>query len=150
MKKQTMLLAALLIALTIAAGSHYTLYAGTFDPDIERINFSIENAVTGGPAIAGTLAGVASTQAKLTNGPDPATPPLEGPDAQVVPAVAELSITKVADAESVIAGEQITYTITVTNSGDTAAAFVFTGDTLPDGTTFDSAASSPECAQGEP
>jgi uncharacterized repeat protein (TIGR01451 family) len=139
MRKQTMLLTALLIAITIAVGSHYTLYAGTFDPDIEQINFSIEDAVTGGPAVAGTLAGVASAQARITNGftGDTQSPPLGGPDAQVAPAAVELVIVKLADVDIVIAGENITYTIAVANTSvDTDATGAFITDTLPVGVSF--------------
>ncbi len=44
---------------------------------------------------------------------------------------AALSITKVADAETVNAGDQIGYTITVTNTGDGTARNVHLSDTLP-------------------
>ncbi|MCH8110082.1 MAG: DUF11 domain-containing protein, partial [Chloroflexi bacterium] len=138
MRKQTMLLTALLIAVTIAVGSHYTLYAGTFDPDIESISFNIGDATTGAPAITGALAGVASAQARLTDGStgDPQSPPLGGSNAQVGPQDVELIIVKIDDADPVVAGDDITYTIAVANTGDTDATGVFILDTLPDGVSF--------------
>jgi uncharacterized repeat protein (TIGR01451 family) len=50
--------------------------------------------------------------------------------------VADLSITKVEGADPVTAGTNLTYTITVTNSGPDAASTVSWSDTLPMGTTF--------------
>jgi uncharacterized repeat protein (TIGR01451 family) len=49
---------------------------------------------------------------------------------------ADLSLTMVAVPEPVPAGQQVTYTITATNSGPDAAAAVSLSDTLPAGTTF--------------
>ena len=51
---------------------------------------------------------------------------------------ADLSITKTADATSLLSGGNITYTATVTNNGHDAAANVTLLDTLPSGTTFQS------------
>ena len=50
--------------------------------------------------------------------------------------VADLSITKVEGADPVIAGTNLTYTVTVTNSGPDPAANASWSDTLPAGTTF--------------
>ncbi|MEO8502733.1 MAG: ExeM/NucH family extracellular endonuclease [Acidobacteriota bacterium] len=50
--------------------------------------------------------------------------------------VADLAITKVDTPDPVTAGDNITYTITVTNSGPDAAATASWSDTLPAGTTF--------------
>jgi uncharacterized repeat protein (TIGR01451 family) len=54
-------------------------------------------------------------------------------------ATADLSITKVDSPDPVIAGTNLTYTITVTNAGPDAAATVQWSDTLPAGTTFNAA-----------
>src|SRR6185436_6001200 len=50
--------------------------------------------------------------------------------------VADLSVTKTDSPDPVTAGTNLTYTITVTNSGPDAAASVSWSDTLPAGTTF--------------
>lgn len=63
---------------------------------------------------------------------------------------ADLSITKTA-AATVNAGQNITYTITVTNNGPTTASAVQVLDTIPAGTTFVSATPSQgSCAAGPP
>ncbi len=49
---------------------------------------------------------------------------------------ANLAITKAATPETVLAGEEITYAISVTNSGDTRARDVVVTDTLPAGVDF--------------
>src|SRR4029079_3829108 len=53
-----------------------------------------------------------------------------------VAASADLSVTKVDTPDPVNAGNQITYTVTVTNAGPSNAASVTLTDTLPAGTTF--------------
>ncbi len=50
--------------------------------------------------------------------------------------VADLSVTKVDSPDPVIAGTNLTYTITVTNGGPDVASAVSWSDTLPAGTTF--------------
>src|SRR4029079_16340997 len=53
-----------------------------------------------------------------------------------VAASADLSVTKVDTPDPVNAGNQITYTVTVTNAGPSNAASVTLSDVLPAGTTF--------------
>ena len=55
--------------------------------------------------------------------------------------LADLSITKVDDRDPVTAGESLTYTLTVTNSGPNDATGVILNDTLPQGMTFASVTS---------
>ena len=53
-------------------------------------------------------------------------------------ASADLAVTKTADpAGSVVAGDQVTYTVTVHNNGPSTAKAVVVADTLPAGVTFD-------------
>lgn len=54
-------------------------------------------------------------------------------------ATADLTITKSSNAATIRTGEQVTYTITVTNNGPNAAGDVVVTDALPEGTTFASA-----------
>jgi len=57
----------------------------------------------------------------------------------VLPPTADLSISKIDSPDPVALGTNLTYTITVTNSGPTAAPGVTVTDTLPGGVTFVSA-----------
>ncbi len=59
--------------------------------------------------------------------------------------VANLTITKVGEPNPVLAGEEVTYTVTVTNTGDTLAGAVVVTDVLPTGVTY--LASSPQCTE---
>ena len=58
-----------------------------------------------------------------------------------VTATADLSLTKTDAPDPVLEGEQITYTLTVHNSGPQSATGVALTDTLPAGVTFDSVTS---------
>jgi uncharacterized repeat protein (TIGR01451 family) len=60
----------------------------------------------------------------------------------VIPPSADLSITKTDSPDPVIVGSNLTYTITVTNSGPDAATGVIVSDTLAAGLTFVSATTS--------
>ncbi|NOZ28510.1 MAG: DUF11 domain-containing protein, partial [Chloroflexi bacterium] len=57
----------------------------------------------------------------------------------IVVSQADLSITKTDEPDPVIAGESLTYTLTITNAGPSDAAGVVVTDTLPTGGIFDSA-----------
>jgi uncharacterized repeat protein (TIGR01451 family)/CSLREA domain-containing protein len=65
-----------------------------------------------------------------------------------VQGIADLSVTKSDDPDPVMAGSDLTYTITVTNNGPNAATIVTLTDTLPTGVTFVSA--SPGCIFSAP
>jgi uncharacterized repeat protein (TIGR01451 family) len=65
--------------------------------------------------------------------------------APVIP-TADLSITKTADAKSVTAGSEVTYTVVVTNNGPSTATGVTMSDPLPANTTFQSITAPPEWA----
>lgn len=56
--------------------------------------------------------------------------------ATVVPPSADLSIAKSDDIDPIIAGSQLTYSVTVSNAGPSAATNVVVTDTLPAGVTF--------------
>jgi uncharacterized repeat protein (TIGR01451 family) len=61
-------------------------------------------------------------------------------------AAADLSITKTAAPEPVLVGQELTYTITVQNSGPDPATTVTVTDTLPAGVSFVSA-TTPQCSE---
>ncbi|MCI0379621.1 MAG: DUF11 domain-containing protein [Gemmataceae bacterium] len=61
---------------------------------------------------------------------------------------ADLAVTKVDSPDPVIAGTNLTYTVTVTNNGPSDAQTVLLTDTLPTGTTFVSATASQGTVQG--
>jgi uncharacterized repeat protein (TIGR01451 family) len=65
----------------------------------------------------------------------------------VVP-VADLAISKTDSADPILAGDPLTYTIMLTNSGPSAAAGVMLTDTLPTGVTFISASASQGSCSG--
>jgi uncharacterized repeat protein (TIGR01451 family) len=74
-----------------------------------------------------------------------ASAPVTEPDTNNVITRADLSLTKLDNPDPVNAGETLTYTLTVNNAGPSDAASVVISDTLPTGTTFNDALSSPLC-----
>ena len=92
--------------------------------------------VTVNSSTRGTLSNTAEVSANepdLTPGNDTAT------EETTVNAEADLAVTKTDTPDLVIAGETLTYTLTVTNSGPSDATGVTVTDTLPSGITFFSA-----------
>ena len=72
-------------------------------------------------------------------GPDPTTANNSATASTTVQARADLSITKGDSPDPVTAGQNLTYTVKVTNSGPSTASAVTVTDTLPAGVTFVSA-----------
>ncbi|MGB1142085.1 MAG: SdrD B-like domain-containing protein, partial [Halioglobus sp.] len=86
------------------------------------------------PAATGTLSNTATATASVTDtvpGNNSATD-----NDTVLMAQADLSITMADSIDPVIAGENLTYTITVTNAGPSTATNVQVSDTLPAGVTL--------------
>ncbi|MCA0294661.1 MAG: DUF11 domain-containing protein [Actinobacteria bacterium] len=72
-------------------------------------------------------------------------------DAVTVKDSANVRISKTADATSVVAGEEVTYTLTVTNDGPSDADNVHVTDALPTGLVYDSVTSASfTCADADP
>jgi uncharacterized repeat protein (TIGR01451 family) len=93
-----------------------------------------------GPSVAaGTVISNTATASSATADPNPGNE--MGTATTTVAASADLSVTKVDSPDPVTPGTNLTYTITVTNAGPSAAATVSLSDTLPAGTTFVSLAS---------
>jgi uncharacterized repeat protein (TIGR01451 family) len=84
-----------------------------------------------------TLTNVATISSSPVNDPDAVNDTAEDVD-DVVP-VSDLSITKTDSVDPVVPGEQLTYTIGVSNAGPADAEDVVVSDPLPTGTTFVSA-----------
>jgi uncharacterized repeat protein (TIGR01451 family) len=64
------------------------------------------------------------------------------------PTSADLSITKTDSPDPILIGQDLTYTLLVSNGGPSTATGVTVTDTLPGGVTFVPAQSSPSCSEG--
>jgi uncharacterized repeat protein (TIGR01451 family) len=109
---------------------------GTLSPTQET-TFTVSGRVivfAPGPQTNTATVTTTSSESNTTNNTASASVTLTGPD---------LMITKSADASSVLAGNNITYTLTVKNLGGADAHNVTVTDTLPSGLIFVSA--SPQC-----
>ncbi|MCQ3978822.1 MAG: hypothetical protein DPW09_35815 [Anaerolineae bacterium] len=86
---------------------------------------------------AGTITNTASATADTTDpNPDDNS---DSEDTTVISPQADLAVTKTASAASVAVGDEVTYTVTVTNNGPDEAENVVLSDTLPTSLTFVSA-----------
>ena len=88
------------------------------------------------PTVAGPISNTATVDG---NEPDPAAANDAATAAATVTGSADLSLTKTASPDPVIAGKDLTYMLVVTNAGPAAAAGVILTDPLPAGMTFVSA-----------
>jgi uncharacterized repeat protein (TIGR01451 family) len=87
------------------------------------------------PGATGTLSNTA-TVAAPAGVTDPSPANNAATDTDTLAASADLAISKIDTPDPVVAGENVAYTITVTNGGPSAAASVTLSDALPAGTTF--------------
>jgi uncharacterized repeat protein (TIGR01451 family) len=87
------------------------------------------------PTTAGVITNMAEVRA---NEPDPDPADNMATATTQVNAAADLEVSKGDDPDPVIAGENLTYTLTVTNHGPSDATGIVVTDTLPPGVTFQS------------
>ena len=85
------------------------------------------------PTATGTLSNTASISSAV---PDPTPGNNSATDSDTLTASADVAVSLTDSPDPVIAGNHLTYSITVTNNGPSAAASVALSDTLPAGTTF--------------
>jgi len=102
--------------------------------DVFTLTVAVAPTVTVGTVLSNTATITAST-------PDPSGGDNSATATTDVGTQADLSITKVATPDPVIAGTSLSYALTVQNSGPSNAAAAALADTLPAGTTFVSLAS---------
>ena len=93
---------------------------------------------------AGTITNTASVTSSVT---DPSTGDNTVVESTTVSAVADLSLTKSESSDPVPLGNNLTYTLTVSNSGPSSATGVTLRDVLPEGVTFVSASAG--CAEAD-
>lgn len=94
------------------------------------------------PGTTGTLTNVATVSTTDTTVTENVTANNTATETTGLTPAVDLRITKTDSADPVIAGNALTYTITVTNDGPSTATNVNLTDTLPTGVTFTSATSS--------
>jgi uncharacterized repeat protein (TIGR01451 family) len=130
----------------VSLGSPFSLTASATDSDGDNLTFSLDNAPTGATIEANTgrfnwtpdTLGTFNATIKVT---DDGIPPLSDEETisiTVVPAT-NLSITQTASSQKVVAGGQMTYTLTVHNAGPEAANMVKVEDTLSTAVIYNSA-----------
>ena len=117
------------------AGGTVTCPLGTI-ADGDSVDVVI-TVVVGVGVGAGTV--LTNTASVVSTSPDPV--PLNNSDSEdtTVEEVADLSVAEVDLVDPVVAGTNVTYTVTVTNGGPSGAPLVVLTDTLPTGTTYVSA-----------
>ncbi len=122
------------------SGPVCTQAAGTVTCDLGSLvsGGSVTVTIVVTPTASGTLDNSASVTATET---DPAPGNNSATASTTVNPSADLSVTKTDSPDPVTVGSNLTYTITVSNAGPSAAAGVSLNDALPAGTTFVSLAS---------
>ncbi len=124
---------------TATAGSDYTTTSNTltFNPLVttQQLTVNVIGDTTLEPNETFFVNLSNATNAAITDGQGLGTIINDEPSA-------DLSITKTSNATTFLPGQQVTYTITVTNAGPSAATGVTVTDVLPAGATFVSATSS--------
>ncbi|MEM7093500.1 MAG: hypothetical protein AAF567_10900 [Actinomycetota bacterium] len=125
------------------AGQNVTCDAGTIAPGGSAI-FSFTATVASDLADGATVTNNAVVSANETD-PNPANDD-DSASSDII-READLSVVKDDGDATVIAGEAVTYSITVTNDGPSQASGIEVSDTIPADTSFDSAGSTPGCVE---
>jgi uncharacterized repeat protein (TIGR01451 family) len=126
----------------IQSGGTVTCSAGGLAPGSSRA-FTV--AVTVLPLVAHGVV-ITNSAAVSANEPDPASVNNTAVESTTIDRLADISISKTATPDPVIAGQALTYTLTITNAGPSDAAGVVITDTLPGGVVFAAAAGCTENA----
>jgi uncharacterized repeat protein (TIGR01451 family) len=123
------------------APSSISCSIGTFAAGASTTFTVVVNVNNGTPS--GTLITDTANVSSSTTDPNPSSNTATATVVVATAGQADLAVTKAGTPNPVLAGNPITYTITVTNNGPAAAASVTMVDTLPANTTFTSMAISP-------
>jgi uncharacterized repeat protein (TIGR01451 family) len=109
-------------------------------PDTFTIVVQVNGAAPDGTVISNTASVTSNTSdPNANNNSQTTTTTVSNPP----PAQADLSVTKTAPVTTALAGDNVTYTITVSNAGPATALSAFLSDTLPAHTTFQSLSAPP-------
>ena len=101
--------------------------------------------VKGRPQAVGTINNNATVASNVN---DPSTANNVAPASTTVSPAADLAVTKTDSPDPLLAGQQLTYTVGVSNAGPSSATGITLTDTLPAGVTFNSATPSQgSCSQ---
>ncbi len=129
----------------IVASSGYDQASGIWTvPSLAR-DATAMLTLTGEPSSGGTITNTAELiavdqmDADSTPGNGDASEDDQASASVSVETIVDLAITKIADPDPVAPGRDLTYTLGVTNNGDSEATGVMVVDTLPEGVTFVSA-----------
>lgn len=147
---------------TLPSGLEYvsSTPSGAYDKDANTVTWNLDIAA-GGQAvcvitarIAESAAGAIENSVEVTDPNDPDTP-IEPPDKPSVDvadpdpdAGASVSLAKSASASTTVPGGQITYALTLTNTGQIDASGVVVTDALPAGSSFVMASDGATCEGG--
>ncbi|HET8720030.1 MAG TPA: hypothetical protein VFM64_03435, partial [Candidatus Nitrosotenuis sp.] len=125
---------------TSGAGGTTVLQCGPYNIPNTSGSATIHYRVTVDPDAQGTIMNTASLSC-------PNCASVQKNTYTTITRQSDLSITKASSTDSVIPGQDsISYTITVANNGPSIADNVVITDNLPDGVTFETSGTSPECA----
>ncbi|MDJ0768748.1 MAG: hypothetical protein QNJ12_08135, partial [Ilumatobacter sp.] len=111
-------------------------------------SYTITGLLAADAADGSTIANSAAVSSDTAD-PTPGNDSVTTPDAPVTTS-ADLAVAKVLDTSPVVAGENVTWTVTVTNNGPSDAQNVSVADTLPANVTFVSTAGCAEDPAGNP
>jgi uncharacterized repeat protein (TIGR01451 family) len=125
------------------AGQVVTCLLGTVSP----IGFGVDITITGTSDASLSPQTVTNTATATTSSRDTDLSSNAASFATQITQSADLSVTKVPDNEPLTAGSAVSYTVTVSNAGPSAASSVMATDVLPGSIAFDPDTSDVRCSQ---